>query len=206
MIFKVFPIKKNVKTLMENTNEKKAQKFLNYIADNLPELKKALKKNITFNEDLFDDVISESIIKIYNSILRNGTEIEDYKQYFFIVSKFTYIYYDNRNKKNDTIEIRNLFDGGFDVCDDDTDKEEIFDKTLTALKQIRNYLNNEFGEMKTKIYMSYMGKRTEGRTSYKDISEKFQIPLKEVSSTINEIKKHLNDCDEMKKIKKKYYD
>ena len=45
--------------------ELKGQQFLNYVGQNIKRLKKNLKKNITYDDGLFDDVFQESIIKIY---------------------------------------------------------------------------------------------------------------------------------------------
>lgn len=100
-----------------------------------------------------------------------------------------------------------MFDNDkIDIYEDDEDLEERFDSTLKALEQIRKYLIDEFGDMDAEIYMTYMRKRTEGRTSYNEISKIYGISSKEISTIINKIKKHLMDCDAMKKIKEEYYD
>ena len=188
-----------------NENEVKARKFLKYISDNLPRLKKALIKNVTYNSELFDDVIQESILKIYNSILKNGTNINDYEQYFFIVSKFTYIYFDNRKKKNDAIEVRDLFTNGeFDLCDESENKEERFEGALTVISQIKRNLIDEFGENKTNVYMSYMERRAIGRTSYKAMAKEYNLSVREISSIINEIKNYIATSESINKIKKEY--
>ena len=72
------------------TNEEHGREFLKYVGDNIERLKHNLRKNITYDEDIFDDVIQDSIIKVYNAIM-NGTRIDDFEQYFFIASKFEYI-------------------------------------------------------------------------------------------------------------------
>lgn len=186
-------------------NEKKARKFLKYIAGNLPRLKNNLKKNITYNDELFDDVISESIVKVYNSILKNGSDISDYEQYFFIVSKFTYIYFDNVKKKNDAVEVRDLFDNGtFDIYEDSDNKEERFDGALTAIDRIAKHLTETFGEKKANIYMTYMERKANGRTSYKEISTEYNMSVREISNIINEIKNHIANNDKIRKIKREY--
>lgn len=190
---------------MGDTNEVKARKFLQYIADNMPKLRKALAKNITYNEDLFDDAIQESILKIYNSIIKNGTDIDDYEQYFFIVSKYTYIYCDNKKKKADTLEVRDLFDNGsFDIYEDDENNEERFEGALTAIEKIRNHLIDEYGEEKADIYLTYINRKANGRCSYKSMSKEYKMSVREISAIINEIKSHVNDSETIKKIKKDY--
>ena len=187
------------------TNEEKAQKFLEYIGDNLPRLKKNLKKNITYNEDIFDDVLQESILKIYNSIIKNGTEITDYERYFYITSKFTYIYRDNKRKHSDEQEVRDLFNNGeFDVCDDENDDEERFNNTLNALDKIKQNLTDEFGEMNTTVYLDYMNLKANNGTSYKVISNKYGLSVSEISRIINEIRVYISDSSEIEKIKSEY--
>lgn len=81
------------------SNEQHAQEFLEYVAKNEKRLKKNLRKNITYDPYIFDDVFQDSIIKVYDSIM-NGTVIEDFEKYFFIASKFSYFNADNKNKRN----------------------------------------------------------------------------------------------------------
>ena len=187
------------------TNEQKANIFLNYIANNLPMLKKSLKKNITYDEDIFDDVISESIIKIYNTISKNGTDVTDYEKYFFIVAKFTYIYHDNKKKRNEGIEVRDLFGNKeFDIIDEIEDSEERYNSTLELIESIKSNLIKKFGETKVNIFMEYMSDKNNGRTSYKKISNEYRISVREVSSIINEIKNYISESDDIIKIKKRY--
>ena len=79
--------------------ELKGQQFLNYVGQNIKRLKKNLKKNITYDDGLFDDVFQESIIKIYDSIVKNNKDVGDYEKYFFISSKFNYIIRQNQERK-----------------------------------------------------------------------------------------------------------
>lgn len=81
------------------SNEQHAQEFLEYVAKNEKRLKRNLRKNITYDPYIFDDVFQDSILKVYDSIM-NGTVIEDFEKYFFIASKFSYFNADNKNKRN----------------------------------------------------------------------------------------------------------
>ena len=80
------------------TNEEHGREFLEYVAKNEAKLKKNLRKNITYNPELFDDVFQDTIIKVHNAIMK-GQRIEDFEKYFFIASKFQYINEDNKDKK-----------------------------------------------------------------------------------------------------------
>ena len=58
------------------TNVEIANDFLVYVSESMNELKKAVKKNITNANDLFDDCFNDTIIKVYNSIVKNGMLID----------------------------------------------------------------------------------------------------------------------------------
>ena len=46
------------------SNVEIANDFLKYVSENMNALKKAVKKNITNDNDLFDDALNETIIKV----------------------------------------------------------------------------------------------------------------------------------------------
>lgn len=69
-------------TNKESTAEEKGAAFLQWVADNEKEMRKALKKNCTYDPDIFDDVFSETIVNVYNTITKNNREIDNIKNYF----------------------------------------------------------------------------------------------------------------------------
>ena len=73
-----------------NAAQKKGKEFLDFVVKNEKRLKKNLMKNITYDENIFDDVFHDTILKVYETIVTKGDEcnIKDYEQYFFIASKF----------------------------------------------------------------------------------------------------------------------
>lgn len=164
---------------MHNANE-----FLKFVADNETRLKQNLKKNVTYDSDIFDDVFQTSIIKIYNSMVKNDLHIDDFEKYFFIGSKFEYINTDNKRKK-----LRN-------VCEDESSAHSIIDdvredksEVISEIyKSTEKYLRDTYGERQAEIYLAYHWLRIEsGRTSYKYISAEYEMSVKEVSAIIRSI-------------------
>lgn len=194
-----------------NENERKAREFLDYIANNIDLLKNNLRKNITYNEDIFDDCFNETIIKIYNSIVKNGTDVKDWKQYFFMASKWNYIINDNKNKKKQEIEVRGIFDNNnetIDMYEEEKDENERYNKTFDSLQRISDLITLKFSPLHTEVYMKYMmGKATKKKTSYKSIATDFSMSVKDITTIINEVKNFLTENQEtINKIKSEYID
>ena len=183
------------------TNEEKTIEFMNYVAKNEKELKYILAKNITYDAELFDDVFQDSIIKVYNSILKNGTTVSDYKSYFFTSLKWNYVLYDNRNKKYKSESVRDYFDNN-DIIDDATDKEGQFDEVIKLLDNIKTELSTQFGEFDTEIYLHYFYNKINGGTSYKKVSEKYNITTNQLTKIIRKIKDYINSNTEFNKLYK----
>ena len=134
------------------SNVEIANDFWKYVRENMNALKKAVKKNITNDNDLFDDCFNETIIKVYNSILKNGTIIDDYKQYFFLACKFTFIYRQNKKRKEEAQSIRDYFDINDDFIDDDFDEEERYENIVDIIDKIKADVIKNLGEYYAEIY------------------------------------------------------
>lgn len=193
-----------------NENERKAKEFLDYVATNIDLLKSNLRKNITYNEDIFEDSFNETIIKIYNSIMKNGTEVKDWKHYFYMASKWTYVYNDNKFKRKQALEVRGIFDDNetIDMYVEERDENERYYKTYNALQTISDLITINFTPLHTEVYMKYiLGKATKKKTSYKSIATDFNMTVKEITIILNDVKNYLNEnSDKIDKIKNEYRD
>lgn len=193
-----------------NENERKAKEFLDYVATNVDLLKSNLRKNITYNEEIFDDSFNETIVKIYNTIMKNGTEVKDWKHYFYMASKWTYVYNDNKFKRKQELEVRGIFDDNetIDMYVEESDENERYYKTYNALQTISDLITINFTPLHTEVYMKYMlGKATKKKTSYKSIAQDFNMTVKEITIILNDVKNYLNEnSDKLYKIKNEYRD
>lgn len=184
-------------------NEIKAKEFLDYVVENEKELKYILAKNITFDKDIFDDVFSETILKVYNSILKNGTDVSDFKNYFFTSLKWTYVYRDNKNKKHKNQSVRYWFENN-DIIEEDTNEEERFENTTNTLQSLKDKVTEKFGEWYCTVYFTYYNLKVTEGCSYGKLSVKLGIPTKQISTIIRTVREYINTDEEIIEIKRKF--
>lgn len=187
--------------------------FLEYVAKNEKRLKKNLRKNITYDEDLFDDVYQNTIVKVYNAI-EKGTVIEDFEKYFFMASRFEYINCDNKHRKRknssdsefiakmqngkdmnvNTFEAmryrdRITYEGG-----ETEEKEERSEKIQELFKLIAERLNEVFRPDQTDIFLIYFKLKSEkAGISYKKLSHITGKTVKEITQIVQRIKKFIRN-------------
>lgn len=184
------------------SNEQHGQEFLKFVGDNLDRLKHNLRKNITYDEDIFDDVIQDSIIKVYNAIM-NGSRIDDFEQYFFIASKFEYITRDNKKKnrlKNDDRDtLSDISHGMIDdiFYSDDNDwrlNEEKSDKINELFRFLSERLNEVFSPIECDIFLIYYRLKSErAGVSYKKMAKITDRSVQEITNIIKNIKKWIKN-------------
>jgi len=184
-------------------NEIKAREFLDYVVEHEKELKYSLAKNITFNKDIFEDVFSETILKVYNSILKNGTDVSDFKNYFFTSLKWTYVYRDNKNKKHKNQSVRDWFENN-DIIEEDTNEEERFENTTNTLQSLKDKVTEKFGSWYCTVYFTYYNLKVTEGCSYGKLSTKLGIPTKQISTIIRTVRDYINTDEEIIEIKRKF--
>lgn len=183
-----------------NKNEEKAKEFLEYIAKNEKELKRCLAKNVTYDKDIFDDVFADTIIKVYNTIVKNGTEIDNFKHYFYTALKWEYVLQDNRHKKYKNNQVRDYFDNN-DIIEETEDKEESFYNVVDTLEAIKSHISEKYGEWYTAVFFEYYGEKTNGGCSYKKLSAKLGISVKQIAQIIKTIKEFVATDPDINKLK-----
>lgn len=207
------------------SNEQHAREFLEYVAKNEKRLKKNLRKNITYDPYIFDDVFQDSILKVYDSIM-NGTVIEDFEKYFFIASKFSYFNADNKNKRNIKQNDRDLLwniSHGYEnnrgdisedakrvieeiaVEDNEWEKKEDKNDNINKLfKFISEKLNKVFSPAECDIYLIYFRLKSEkSGVSYEKMAKITGRSFSEISQIIQKLKKYVKNDEEINDYKKK---
>lgn len=196
------------------SNVEIANDFLKYVSENMNELKKAVKKNITNDNDLFDDCFNETVIKVYNSIVKNGTIIDDYKQYFFLACKFTFIYRQNKKRKEEAQAIRDYFAlrddfsdnvdsigykktkllrDYFALRDDNYNEEERYCDIVDTIDKIKADVVENLGEYYAEIYFTYMTLKSTQSISYKKLAAEKGISTRRVSQIIGMVKDYIKN-------------
>lgn len=183
------------------TSEEHARDFLEYVAKNEKRLKKNLKKNITYDPDIFDDVFQDSIIKVYDRIMK-GEIIKDFEQYFFIASKFHYINTDNKNKKKKNSSDRSILENETDLFPSFDNqwkqKEERNEKINELFWYLSDELNKVFTPVEADIFLIYYRLKSEkAGISYKKMAQITEKPLSEITDIIKKIKKYIRTNEDI---------
>ncbi len=169
------------------TAEEKGAKFLQWIADNEKEMRHALKKNCTFDPEIFDDVFSEAIINVYNTIVKNNQEIANIKNYFFLACKWQYQMRQNQHRKHIESAVRdNWHKLTFIYTDIDEDAKER--DIADALTKIKETLTDEFGEVNTEMFFYYWQGRVRNDMNYKMIAQKYNLTNNAVKRITNQMR------------------
>lgn len=186
--------------------EEHGQEFLQFVADNEARLKKNLRKNITYNPDIFDDVFQDTIIKVYDRIMK-GTVIKDFEQYFFIASKFQYINEDNKVKKRLKVEDREIDSDDDRFAEEDNGwkvKEDRNENINELFKFLSDRLNEVFSPRECDIFLIYYRLKSEkAGISYKKLSKITNIDVKEITSIIQKVKTYIKNDKEIIEYKRK---
>lgn len=207
------------------SNEEHGQEFLKFVAENEQRLKNNLRKNITYDEDIFDDVFQETILRVHSAIM-NGTRIDDFEQYFFIASKFCYINEQNKERKKQENSDRDILwniSHGYETNQHDVSndakrilesitiednewriQEERNERINELMKYLSKKLNEVFTPAETDIFLIYYRLKSEkAGVSYQKMARITEKSFSEVSQIIQKIKAYIKQDDEIMEMKKK---
>lgn len=197
--------------------QKHKDDFFNYIIENEKELQKALRKNITYDQDIFDDVTAETIVRIAEYIMKNGIKINNFKYFFFICAKREYIAQQNKKRGLTNNSNRDFFDNIFNGLekrekqedldiyygmlnnDDDVLAEEIkADKVHRLFQYLERKLNEAFPPDEADIFLIYFRLKSEKKgISYKKMALLVDKDLKYITNTIKKIKKYIKESHDI---------
>jgi len=208
--------------------ERHKDEFFQYVIENEKMLQKALRKNITFDPDIFDDVTADTICRIGEYIMNKGTKINSFKDLFFLAAKRQYIAEQNKKRKRQSDDIPNFIDVldegrknfQFDSRDIDflnslqTDNDEIwkvneekFNRINEFYKWLGQELNKVFLPNEADIFMFYYRlKSNKSGVSYKKLAKILDVRVKYITDTIIKIKKYIKQSDEIQNKKKEMID
>ena len=188
------------------SNEEHAKEFLEYVAKNEARLKKNLRKNITYNENIFDDVFQSTIIKVYDRIMK-GTVIKDFEQYFFIASKFEYINEDNKVKKRLKVEDREIDTDDDRFAEEDNgwqEKENKNERINELFKFLSKRLNEVFTPAEADIFLIYYRLKSEkAGISYHKMTKITGRKFSEISQIIQRCKRFIKEDEQIIEYKRK---
>lgn len=168
------------------TPEERGRDFLDFVAQNRERLRRNLIKNVTYEETIFDDVFNDTIIKVYDTIVDKGIEIDDFEKYFFRASKWNFINTDNKERK--LRESRVSLQGCMGL-------ENESESTVTGpdFTELHAHVMEVFGERKGEIFFDYLSYKVRGRTSYRKYAALKRLNIGCVEDVVGRIKKHLRE-------------
>ena len=195
--------------------------FMLYVWNNRDELNKAIKKNITMDDELFEDVTADTLARIGEYIINKKQFIRDFKSMYFMAAKRQFIA--EQNKKRDKLKCsnRDFFDNIFnglekrekksdldvyyDMLDDDVmDGERKAERTHRLFKYLEEKLNEVFEGNEVDIFLIYFRLKSEKKgIYYKKLGDIMDKDVKYITKTIVKIKKYIKESEEINEMKKK---
>ena len=197
--------------------------FFKYVIEHENELRYALRKNITYDADIFDDVTCNTICRIAEYIVNKHVYIKDFKGLFFISAKREYIAMQNKKRELEGKTNRTLFvnmaedymktekqddiNSYLDMveCDDKVmELEKKADNTHKLFKYLEDELNNHFEGNEVDIFLIYFRLKSEKKgISYKKLADIMDKDVKYITRTIVKIKKYIKESDDIQLNKNK---
>jgi len=195
--------------------------FMMYVWNNHAELCKAIKKNITMDDELFDDVTADTLCRIGEYIMNKHVFVKDFKGLFFLSAKRQFIA--EQNKKRDKLkrDNRDFFDNIFNGLEKREDKNDLSiyydmiesneleveikaERTHKLFKYLEDKLNEVFEGNEVDIFLIYFRLKSEKKgISYKKLAKIMDKDVKYITKTIVKIKKYIKESDEIQENKKR---
>ena len=195
--------------------------FMMYVWNNHAMLCKAIKKNITMDDELFDDVTADTLCRIGEYILRKQVFINDFKNMFFLSCKRQFIAEQNKKRERLKNNNRDFFDNIFNGLEkrenkndldiyygmletDTLNEERKAERTHKLFKYLEEKLNKVFEGNEVDIFLIYFRLKSEKKgISYKKLADIMDKDVKYITRTIVKIKKYIKESEEIQENKKK---
>lgn len=195
--------------------------FMMYVWENLDELNHAIRKNITYDPDIYDDVTSNTLCRLGEYIVNKKQYIRDFKNMFFLSAKREYIAEQTKKRERQKNSNRDFFINiymGLEkkenkddlghyytmTTDDVYDGDVKAEKTHKLFKALEEKLNDNFDGNEVDIFLIYFRLKSEKKgISYKKLSEIMDKDVKYITKTIVKIKKFIRDNHEISEMKEK---
>ena len=212
--------------------EKHKDDFMLFVWNNLDSLNYALRKNITYDPDIFDDVTADTLCRIGEYIVNKKAFIKDFKGMFFLSAKRQYVAEQNKKRERDKKSDREYFskldealgryydyvENGDSVeytinqpnLDMFLDDNNIMTNEIKAerihhlFKYLEGKLNEVFEGNEVDIFLIYFRLKSERKgISYKKLADIMDKDVKYITRTIVKIKKYIKNSAEIQETKKR---
>ena len=211
--------------------EKHKDDFMLYVWNNLDSLNYALRKNITYDPEIYDDVTADTVCRISEYIVNKKVFIKDFKG-MFLSAKRQYVAEQNKKREREKKSDREYFtkldealgryydyieDGdsaeytvnqpNLDMFldDDNVMADELkAERTHELFKYLEEELNKQFEGNEVDIFLIYFRLKSERKgVSYRKLADIMDKDVKYITRTIVKIKKYIKESQEIQETKKK---
>lgn len=179
--------------------------FYKYLSENGEQIKYELRKNITFDDELFEDVYNDTVVKVYEAIAEKGKEVEDIRMYFFISFKFNYIQSQAKQRKHKS---RKSVIEPYTLDITDTEYSEEYPRRINDFfNYIREELEKKFEPFEVDLFIIYYKlKCGKGKISYRKLSNITGLSMSVVVSTIQKLREYVKGNEQIIEKKKRLND
>lgn len=205
--------------------------FMMYVWNNLDELNRCIRKNITYDPELYDDVTADTLCRLGEYIINKRVHVNDFKSLFFLSAKRQYIAEQNKKRAMESRCDREYFskldealgryydyierDDGVEchiqskeyerfIDDDDMNDEIKAERTHELFKYLENELNQHFEGNEVDIFLIYFRLKSERKgISYKKLADIMGKDVKYITRVIVKIKKYIKESGDIQENKKR---
>lgn len=194
--------------------------FMLYVWENLEELNRCIRKNITYDPDIYDDVTSNTLVRIAEYIVRKQQYIRDFKNMFFLSAKREYIAEQTKKRERQKNSNRDFLDNVYNgeekrnkadtavfyrLVDNNTTPDEIAaERTHKLFRYLEDKLNETFDGNEVDIFLIYFRLKSERKgISYKKLASIMDKDVKYITKTIVKIKKYIRENNEIQEMKRR---
>lgn len=179
-----------------------ADEFLEFVASNQKRLRHNLRKNITYDAELFEDVFEDTIIKCYDSIVARNLTVKSFENFFFLASKNNYIQAQNKKRRRtaNSIDIDDYKHKELpEFAEEETEEEE--NPAIARVNKICDTLTEYFGQNRASLFLEYFRQKCAGNLDIPGLSGQFGYPEECIKSEVMKMKSFLKKFSDDKYLK-----
>lgn len=187
----------------DETDEQYARYVLNYMAENRDFILKSVKKNITNDEELLEDVFSDTCVLVYDNLIKHPKALESVCDWVFLALKLNFITAQKKKRKENANKVEGF---SFNEIEDDTDwraKEDRLNRTSKFLEWCYEQLEEEFGSEVSNTWIIYYRLKSEkpSSISYAKLAGIMQVSPNVISQRIQACKRWFKENEEILRIR-----
>lgn len=188
----------------EETDEEYARYVMGWMAENKDFIIKSVEKNTTYDEELWEDVFTDSLVLIYDNLIKHPKHLDSVCDWVFLCVKTNYITAQKKKRKQEQLRVMDFNFGGIDDDTDWKEREDFLNQTNSFIEYLCGQLEEEMGSVVSNTWIIYYRLKSEkpSSISYAKLSKILNISPNVVSQRIQSCKKWFTDNEEI--IRRKY--